>query len=72
MAKRDAIREILTSSGRTVAQGPLAWLWARSPQTVPIPVFRTVKHVEENGGAMPFGPRKPERMRQIEKILGRS
>jgi aryl-alcohol dehydrogenase-like predicted oxidoreductase len=72
MAKRDAIREILASSGRTVAQGALAWLWARSPQTIPIPGFRTVKHVEENSGAMQFGPLKPEQMRQIEKILGRS
>jgi aryl-alcohol dehydrogenase-like predicted oxidoreductase len=72
MAKRDVIREILASSGRTVAQGALAWLWARSQQTIPIPGFRTVKHVEENSGAMQFGPLKPEQMRQIEKILGRS
>ena len=35
----DAIVEILTSKGRTVAQGALAWLWARSPLTVPIPGF---------------------------------
>ncbi|RPJ45308.1 MAG: aldo/keto reductase, partial [Chloroflexi bacterium] len=30
-AKLDAIRAILTSGGRTLAQGALAWLWARSP-----------------------------------------
>jgi aryl-alcohol dehydrogenase-like predicted oxidoreductase len=69
---RDAILEILTSEGRTVAQGALAWLWGRSPQTLPIPGFRTVKQVEENTGAMVFGPLTPEQMRQIEEILERA
>jgi aryl-alcohol dehydrogenase-like predicted oxidoreductase len=72
MAKRDAVREILASSGRTVAQGALAWLWARSPQTIPIPGFRTAAHVKENAGAMAFGPLAPDQMRQIEKLLDRS
>jgi len=36
---REAILEILTSKGRTVAQGALAWNWARSPLTIPIPGF---------------------------------
>jgi aryl-alcohol dehydrogenase-like predicted oxidoreductase len=71
LTKRDAIREILTSNGRTVAQGALAWLWARSAQTLPIPGFRTVQQVEENGGAMRFGPLTPEQMREIADLLGR-
>lgn len=71
MAMRDAILEILTSQGRTVAQGALAWIWARSPQTIPIPGFRTVKQVEENARAMEFGPLTPEQMSQIEVILNR-
>jgi len=71
LARRDAIREILSSSGRTVAQGSLAWLWARSPKTIPIPGFRTVKQVEENAGAMEFGPLTPEQMQEIEGILER-
>ncbi len=71
IAMRDAIVEILTSGGRTVAQGALAWNWARSPLTVPIPGFRTVAQVEENAGAMGFGPLAPEQMAQIESILGR-
>jgi aryl-alcohol dehydrogenase-like predicted oxidoreductase len=71
LTRRDAIREILTSQGRTVAQGALAWLWARSPQTIPIPGFRKVKQVEENAGAMAFGPLMPEQMREIDKILER-
>jgi len=71
VAKRDAVREILTSSGRTVAQGALAWLWARSPQTVPIPGFRTVKQVEENTKAMQFGPLTADQMKEIDELLGR-
>ena len=71
LGMRDAILEILTSQGRTVAQGALAWLWARSPQTIPIPGFRTVEQVEENAGAMEFGPLTPEEMDQIEIILQR-
>ena len=69
--KIEAIREILTSSGRTLAQGALAWLWGRSPLTVPIPGFRTEKQVEENAGAMRYGPLKPEQMAEIERILDR-
>lgn len=71
LAKRDAIRQILTSGGRTLAQGALAWLWARSPQTIPIPGFRTVAQVQENAAAMRFGPLTPEQMREIDAILGR-
>jgi aryl-alcohol dehydrogenase-like predicted oxidoreductase len=69
--KINAVREILTSGGRTLAQGALAWLWARSPKTVPIPGFRTVKQVKENAQAMEFGPLSREQFAEIEKILGR-
>ncbi len=72
MAMRGAILEILTSEGRSVAQGALAWNWARSPRTIPIPGFRTVKQVEENTGAMECGPLTPEQMRQVEVILKRA
>lgn len=71
LKKIEAVREILTSNGRTLPQGALAWLWARSEQTLPIPGFRTVKQVEENCGAMDFGPLASEQMQEIEAILGR-
>lgn len=64
-----AVREILTSEGRTLAQGALAWLWARSAQTIPIPGFKSVQQVEQNAGAMQFGPLTPNQMREIEKAL---
>lgn len=68
----EAIREILTSDGRTLAQGALAWLWARSPHTLPIPGVRTVAQVEENAGAMKFGALRADQMAQIEALLGRA
>ena len=69
--KRDAVRAILASNGRSVAQGALAWLWARSPKTLPIPGFRTVAQVKENAAAMQFGPLTLEQMQEIDKLLGR-
>lgn len=65
------IREVLTSDGRTLAQGALGWIWAKSEQTIPIPGFKTVEQVEENAGAMEKGPLTANQMRQIEAILAR-
>ncbi len=67
-----AIRESLTSDGRTLVQGALGWLWARSECTVPIPGFKSVAQAEENAGALDHGPLPPERMREIEALLGRA
>jgi aryl-alcohol dehydrogenase-like predicted oxidoreductase len=70
--KRDAVLEILTSKGRSVSQGALAWLWARSPKTLPIPGFRTVTQVKENAEAMQFGQLTKDQMKEIARLLGRS
>jgi aryl-alcohol dehydrogenase-like predicted oxidoreductase len=70
LARRDAIKEILRSEGRSLAQGALAWLWTRSPLTVPIPGFCTVAQVVENAGALAFGALRPEQVAEIERILG--
>ncbi len=67
----DSIREVLSSNGRTLAQGALAWIWARSEKAIPLPGFRTVKQVEENCQAMEFGPLTPAQMTEIDRILGR-
>ena len=67
----DKIREILTSNGRTLVQGALAWIWARSETTIPIPGFKTVAQVEENAKAMELGPLTPEQMKEIDTVLGR-
>jgi aryl-alcohol dehydrogenase-like predicted oxidoreductase len=70
--KLASIREVLTSGGRTLAQGALGWIWARSPLMVPIPGFKTVAQVEENCKALEFGPLPPEQYKEIEHILGRA
>jgi aryl-alcohol dehydrogenase-like predicted oxidoreductase len=69
--KVEKIRGILTSEGRTLAQGALAWLWARSPLTIPIPGFKNIDQVEQNAGAMHFGPLSEFQMEEIDKLLGR-
>lgn len=71
MPRLDDLRAVLTSGGRTLAQGALAWLWARSAHTLPIPGIRTVAQAEENAGAMAFGPLNADQMRQIDTLLGR-
>jgi aryl-alcohol dehydrogenase-like predicted oxidoreductase len=70
--KIEGIREILTSGGRTLAQGALAWLWGRTDKTIPIPGFRTVQQVEDNAGAMRHGPLTPEQMLEIEGLMDRA
>ncbi|MGW0596818.1 aldo/keto reductase [Streptomyces sp. NPDC002776] len=67
----EALREILTSGGRTLAQGALAWIWARSPHTVPIPGFRTVAQAEENARALAQGPLSGDQLAEVDGILGR-
>lgn len=67
----DALRDILTSGGRSLTQGALAWIWGRSEKTVPIPGIRTVAQAAENAGAMTFGPLNADQMREIDSLLRR-
>ncbi len=69
LTKLDAVRQVLTSGGRTISQGALAWLWARSPTTLPIPGFRTVAQVTENCGALKLGPLTSAQMAEIGGLL---
>ncbi|MGW3139986.1 aldo/keto reductase [Streptomyces sp. NPDC001139] len=71
LSRVDAIREILGSDGRTLAQGALGWIWARSPRTVPIPGFRSVAQAEQNAGALAKGPLTAGQLAEIDRILGR-
>lgn len=71
LSKLRAVREILTSEGRTLAQGALAWLWGRTSRSIPIPGFKTVEQVQENAAAMELGPLKPSQMEEIDRLLVR-
>lgn len=68
----ESVRGVLTEGGRTLAQGALGWLLAKSPAAIPIPGFRNRKQIEENAGALAKGPLTPAAMAEIERILGRS
>jgi aryl-alcohol dehydrogenase-like predicted oxidoreductase len=63
------IRDILTSEGRTLAQGALCWLWGISNKTVPIPGFKNTEQVKENAGAMNFSPLHKSQIDEIESLL---
>ncbi len=69
LEKLDAVKEILRSGGRTLAQGSLGWLWGRSDRTIPIPGFKSEKQVEENVRALDFGPLSEAQMLEIEEIF---
>jgi aryl-alcohol dehydrogenase-like predicted oxidoreductase len=71
LAQFERVKAALTADGRTLAQGALGWLWAKSPATVPIPGFKTVAQVEENAGAMAVGPLAPAHFATVERLLGR-
>jgi aryl-alcohol dehydrogenase-like predicted oxidoreductase len=71
LARIGAVRDVLRSDGRTLAQGALAYLWARSGKTVPIPGCRTVEQVEENAGALAHGPLTQDQLADVEKLLRR-
>ncbi len=71
IAMLDAVRELLTVGGRSLAQGALCWLLAKSPRTIPIPGARTAEQATHNAQALTFGPLPASVMDEIEKVLKR-
>jgi aryl-alcohol dehydrogenase-like predicted oxidoreductase len=65
------IRDILTSNGRTMAQGALAYIWALDDRMVPIPGFKSVQQVKDNAGAMEFGPLTEAQVTEIQAIVAK-
>ncbi|MEV1333076.1 aldo/keto reductase [Micromonospora costi] len=65
----EQIRGALTADGRTLAQGALGWLLARSPRTVPIPGARTVAQAEENFATLALGPIGADAVAEVERLL---
>ncbi|MEU0547915.1 aldo/keto reductase [Micromonospora sp. NPDC005979] len=68
-ARVEQVRAALTADGRTLAQGALGWLLARSPRTVPIPGLRTVTQANENLETLKLGPLPPEAYAEVENLL---
>ena len=65
----DGLRDVLTNGGRTLAQGALAWIWAHSDRTIPIPGARNEGQVKENAGAMVHGPLTPTEFEEANRIV---
>jgi aryl-alcohol dehydrogenase-like predicted oxidoreductase len=65
----DELRDILTSNGRTMAQGALAYIWALDERMVPIPGFKSVKQVTENAGALQYGPLTESQVKDVQAIV---
>lgn len=68
----EQLRDILTSDGRTLAQAALGALWARSERIIPIPGFKMVAQVQENAGALQYGPLSPQQMQAIDDLVAAS
>lgn len=71
IAMLDSVRELLTVGGRSLAQGALGWLLAKSPNTVPIPGARTAEQATHNAQALALGPLPRPVMDEIEHVLTR-
>lgn len=68
----EAVKEVLRSGGRTLAQGALCWLLAKSDRNMPIPGARTAAQATENAQAVEFGPLSSDGMAEIEKLIDRA
>lgn len=71
MRTLDAVRDLLTSDGRTLIQGALGWLWARSKTCIPVPGARTPEQIEGIASALSSGALPTSVMAEIEALITR-
>ncbi len=71
LVRLEAVRELLKSDGRSLAQGALCWILAKSDRAIPLPGARNVKQIEDNAGALSFGPLPASVMDEIETLIQR-
>ncbi|MCP9232588.1 aldo/keto reductase [Mesorhizobium sp. LMG 17147] len=69
LSRLSAIRDLLTSGGRTLAQGALGWILAKSAIALPVPGFTRPEQVEDNLGALEKGPLPAAVMAEIDAVL---
>lgn len=67
----DAVRELLQTGGRTLTQGALGWLWAKSEKNFPVPGARTPEQIRDTAGAIDHGPLPDSVMAEIESLIDR-
>ncbi len=64
-----ALRELLQTDGRSLAQGALGWILAKSPVALPVPGFKTEAQVRDNFGAAEKGSLPAAVMAEIDTVL---
>jgi aryl-alcohol dehydrogenase-like predicted oxidoreductase len=69
LTRVEQIRDVLTSSGRSLVQGALAYVWGRSSRAVAVPGIRTVAQAEEQAGALVHGALTPAQVAEIDALL---
>lgn len=65
----ERLRPLLSVGGRSMAEGAIAWILARSDRVVPIPGFKTVEQVRANAAALGRGPLTAEEMATAMAVL---
>lgn len=65
----EALRGLFTAGGRSMAQGAICYIWGLDERMIPIPGFKSVKQVEDNAGAMAFGPMSAEDVAQVQAVV---
>ncbi|MFK7857609.1 MAG: aldo/keto reductase [Granulosicoccus sp.] len=71
LARLAILRELLMCDGRTLVQGALGWLLAKSDINIPVPGARTPEQAIENAGAIEYGPLPDNVMLEIETLIVR-
>jgi aryl-alcohol dehydrogenase-like predicted oxidoreductase len=56
LGRVERVRSLLTSDGRSLVQGALAYLWSVDGAVIPLPGIRTPEQAVENAGALACGP----------------
>jgi aryl-alcohol dehydrogenase-like predicted oxidoreductase len=72
LARLDTVRDLLSTGGRSLVQGSLAYLWALDPAIIPVPGIRTVEQATENAEALAFGPLPADVAEKITHLLADS
>lgn len=72
LQKVEAIRDLLMSGGRSLAQGALSWILAKSQTALPVPGFKNEAQVMDNLGALDKGPLPAAVMDEISAVLSGS
>jgi len=69
LERLNTIRDLLTTDGRTLAQGCIAYLWTLDPAIIPLPGARTVAQAEENAAALTSGPLPETTTKEITTLM---